>query len=414
MRASLPPMSDPLAQRPDAKQILALARKDKRGTSASLIGLPLDQQVELVCETPLVRRATMLELLEKPEDVIPLIPEAELVFTVKAVGVVDGSWILEHATTPQLVACADLDAWNGIAPDVDSLGSWLSVFAEAGDETVLRAGQGIDSELWVLYLRDRIWVELKPNDDESWQPPEGGATLDGQFYYIARKDSDDLAAIGRLVHVLFQHDYWLYFRVMQGVNWEMDSDLEEWAMRWRTGRLEDLGFPTWDESMRIYGFIRPDQHGELPEETTALNIEAWDLPVWMPNLPATRDSQHAVFRAAAELDHEDRTSFFYSFIGLANKIAMADGLALGDIETLPKAIEKVAVLASLGLEFVAKDKQIDLVSVVRRASLERLFRVGANLDRDRAEEGRVSYAELLDRSIAKLEGPAYDPTDEPE
>ncbi|MFT5695938.1 MAG: hypothetical protein ACI9QQ_001917, partial [Myxococcota bacterium] len=179
-------MADLLAQRPDAKQILALARKDKRGAAASLIGLPLDQQVELVCETPLVRRATMLELLEKPEDVIPLIPEAELVFTVKAVGVVDGSWILEYATTPQLVACADLDAWNGIAPDVDSLGSWLAVFAEAGDDTVLRAGQGIDSELWVLYLRDRIWVELKPNDDESWQPPEGGATLDGQFYYIAR------------------------------------------------------------------------------------------------------------------------------------------------------------------------------------------------------------------------------------
>ena len=80
---------------------------------------------------------------------------------------------------------------------------------------------------------------------------------------------------------------------------------------------------------------------------------------------------------------------------------MADGLPLGDIETLPKAIEKVALLASLGLEFISSEHHLDLASVVRRAELERLLRVGANLDRKTAERDRLSYADQLDRSLSK-------------
>ena len=396
-------MVDSLETRPDYKRVLTLARSDKRAAESMLVGLSLDDQVALFCETPLARRATMLELFDKPEAVIPLIPEAELCFTVKAVGLMDGSWILEHATTTQLVACADLDAWSGIIPNSENLGLWLEIMAEAGEETLLRGGQSIDAELWVLFLRARIWVELKPNDDESWQVPEGGQTLDGQFYFIAKDNKDDVAAIGRLLQTLFTRDYWLYFRVLQGVIWEMDSDLEEWAIRWRTGRLEDLGFPSWDESMRIYGFLRPDQRADIPLEDIGLDGVDWDLPVWMPQLPVTRDAKHAVFRAAAELDASERRSFFFGFIALANKVAMADGLPLGDIETLPKAIEKVAVLASLGLEFLSSEHQLDLASVVRRMQLERLFRVGANLDRTTADHDRLSYAEQLDRSLEKSE-----------
>lgn len=392
-------MSSPLSDRPRSKQILKLARKDKRAAAAALVNLSLDEQVALVCETTLQRRAAMLELLDQPEEVIPLIPEAELCFTIKALGITDGSWILEHATETQLVACADLDAWQGIVPSVDSFGEWLEVYAEAGEETLLRAAHSIDAELWVLYLRDRLLVELKPNDDQSWQPPIGGQTLDGQFYYIARRTSDDAAAITQLLAKLFVDDYWLYFRLLQGVVWEMDGDLEEWAIRWRTGRLEDLGFPSWDESMCIYGYLRPDKRAELPAEEIELESTGFELPVWVPPLPATRDAKHAIFRAAADLTADERQTFFFGLISLANKVAMADGVPLGDVETLPNTIEKIATLASLGLEFIATEHHLDICTAVRRASLERLFRVGANLDRARAEQGRVSYAETLERSL---------------
>lgn len=400
MRASLPLMpelKDTIAKRPEARQVLDLSRRDKKAATALLSALSLADQVDVVCETPLASRAKMLELTPAPEEVIPHIPEAELCFTVKAVGMMDGSWILEYATPEQLIACADLDAWSGISPDLDSFGSWLSVFAEAGEETLVRAAQSVDAELWVLFLRDRIFSDLKPNDDEGWQAPVGAQTLDGQFYFTAKRKSDDVAAIQKLLQSLFQADYWLYFRIMQGIMWEIDSDLEEWASRWRTGRLEDLGFPSWDESMRIYGFIRPDQRSELSENEIEFPAPGGNLPVWMPRMPAARETKHAVFRAAAELGPDERRSFYFGFISLSNKLAMADGMALGDPDTLPNAIEKVASLASGGLEYIAKEHAMSLADVVRRTSLERLFRVGANLDRNAADHNRVSYSELLEK-----------------
>ncbi len=401
-------MIDPLAERPDTRKLLRLARTDKRAAETQLAALSREEQVAVVCDAPLAARARVLEMLDHPEHVIPLIPEAELCFTVKAVGLVDGSWILEHATNEQLVAATDLDAWKGITPDADSMGSWLENYAEAGPETLLRAARAIDAEVWVLYLRERVGVEFKPNDDEGWQPPEGSTTLDGQVHFWALSKRDDVAAIGRLLQTLFESDYWLYFRIMQGVVWEMQSDLEEWASRWRTGRLEDLGFPSWDEAMRIYGFVRPDQRAEVPDEEHALDAASWDLPVWMPQLPAAHDARHAVFRAAAKLDEDERRSFFYAVVSLANKLAVADGLPLGDMETLPKAIEKAAALASTGLEFIAQQRSMEFADVMRRASLERLFRVGATLDRTAAERERLSYAEQLEHALERFANQADD------
>ena len=84
-----------------------------------------DAQAELVCSAPVARRAQILDLLPQPEEVIPRLPEAELCFTVKAVGLESATWILEHATPDQLVACLDLDAWQGDVPDPGKLGAWL-------------------------------------------------------------------------------------------------------------------------------------------------------------------------------------------------------------------------------------------------------------------------------------------------
>ncbi|MCZ6782099.1 MAG: DUF6178 family protein [Proteobacteria bacterium] len=369
--------------RREARRVLQLERSDRRAAEQALASLSLEAQVAVVCEAPLAQRASILELTPYPEAVIPLLPEAELCFTVKAVGLHDASWILEYATQDQIVAAVDLDAWSGLVPDVSTLDQWIAAFAEANDSALLRATQSLDPELIVLYLRAHAEVELKPagDDAEDWVVPAGAQTLDGQFYLTAKRDDDDLAPLLRMLHVLFQKDYWLYFRMLQGVIWELPTELEEWALRWRTGRLEDLGFPSWDEAMRIYGFVRPEQRAALPDEGDALDVAEWRLPVWMSELPAPADDAPAVFRALRELDAEERRSFFFAFVALANKVAVADGMPLGDAETTPRAVQKAALAVSRGLEHIARERDVALADVLRRASLTRLFRVGASIER---------------------------------
>jgi len=362
-----------------ARSLLQLAGKDRAAARKALASMSLDEQVAAVCEAPVAMRNRLLDLVPEPEAVIPLLPEAELCFTCKEVGVEDASRLLAYATDHQIVACIDLDAWHGLTPDIRKLDSWMMSLAEAGDDTLFRAAQAMDPEVLALYLRDHVTVELKPSGDEDWQPPEGGQTLEGQFYFIARRDADDVSVLRRLLIVLFQHDYWLYFRMMQSVTEEMTAEIEEWALRWRTGRLEDLGFPSWDHSMRIYGHLRPERLAEVPLEPPDIDFSEWQLPVWITDLPAAADSRHALFRAVGRLDTEARSRFFYTFMSLANKIAVADKRDLGDAETLPATIEKAARVASLGLEHVASVNALDLTDALQRLPLEQLFRIGVNL-----------------------------------
>ena len=131
--------------------------------------------------------------------------------------------------------------------------------------------------------------------------------------------------------------------------------------------------------MRIYGYLRPSERDRIPEDSAPLDVEAWQLPVFLPQLPATVSEAHSLFRAAAELGDEERRGFFYSFVGMANRVAVADRMPLGDAETLPKAIDEAASVISQGLEHVATRNACSLTDTLRRVSLERLFRVGASL-----------------------------------
>ena len=311
---------------------------------------------------------------------MPLLPEAELCFTCKTIGVDDAAWLLSLATERQIVACLDLDGFQGLQPSPERQDAWWASLAEAGPETLLRAARALDPELISLYLKHHIDVDLKPaGTDDDWEPPDGGQTIEGQFYLIARDPKDDLGPLLALLRTLFQEDYWLYFRLLQSVLHEQQTELEEWALRWRTGRLEDLGFPSWDESMRIYGFLRSNRFADVPEDATALDLESWAMPVWVTDLPATAGQAPLLFRTVAELDTDERQGFFYAFIALANRIAVADRRDLSDAETLPSTISKAADVASLGLEEVARGAGISAADVLRKVTLERLFRVGVNV-----------------------------------
>jgi hypothetical protein len=361
-----------------ARRILQLSRDDPAAARDAMASLSIDDQTALVCEAPVSRRSELIELAPEPERLIPALPPAELCFTAKAVGLCDAGWLMEHATAEQITACLDLDTWRDFEPDRSKLDEWLKAFAEAGDETLLRSTRAMDLDLLVLHMKSRIGVSLKPND-EGWEPPAQARTLDGQFYFFALREKDDLAEVASLLRTLFQNDYWVYFRLLQGVIWEPVSETEEWALRWRTGRLQDLGFPTWEESMLIYGFLRPETRRELPEGDRFLEVGEWPLPIWMPDLPVAAQADQSIFRAMAELPEEERRPQLYAFLALANRIAVAERMPLGEAETIPRAIERAAEVTSRGLDYLSRENAVEPPEVLCRVTFERLFRVGHNL-----------------------------------
>jgi hypothetical protein len=382
-----------------ARRILGLAKRDRAAAREALSALPVDEQVALVCETPVPRRAELLALVNEPEAVIPALPPAELCFVAKAVGLADAGWLLEHATEEQIATAIDLDAWNALVPDRGRLGQWLAAFQDAGEETLLRAARGLDFELLALLLRARLSVHLSGRDDAA-EVPAGALSIDGQFHLLPVESGDDLEDVLALLSALFQQDYWFYHRLLQSVHTDLEGETEEWALRWRSGRLQDLGFPPLEDAKRIYAYVRKERLADLPSEPRTVEVGEWALPVWMPSLPIEGDAEHLLFRALAALDEEQRRPLLFAFLALANRVAVADEMPLGDVETLPAATEKAARLASLGLAHLARENGVEPAALLRRVTLERLFVVGANL------EGRSTPAATSEAQTN--EGPAED------
>jgi hypothetical protein len=373
-------MSDQPVPAAEPRRILALARQDRNAARRELARMPIGDLVALVCESPLAARREVLDLLPAPELVIPELPEADLCFTAKAIGLADAGWILAHATPEQVVACVDLDVWSqtDLVPDRERLGAWLTVLSEAGEPALLASARSLDPELLVLWLRDRIEVWLRPNEQD-WQPPDGASTLEGQFFFRARREGDDLAEVRALLDALFREDYWTYFRLLQGVTWELESDTEEWALRWRSGRLEDLGFPSLEEAHALYAIVPARSLDELAPESVAPPDVEWRLPIWMPRLPVSASAAQSLFRALAALAPDERRAYGYAFLTLANRVAVADKLPLGDAESVPLAIEKAATFTSRGIDHLTAARGVSPVDALRRSTLERLFRIGFTL-----------------------------------
>lgn len=364
---------------PQPQQILNLARYDRAGARDRIAALALEQQVRLICESAAALRSRLLALAPNPDRLIPKLPEAELCFSIKAAGLHDAAWIVEYATEEQVQACLDLDLCSDFTTNRKLLDDWLSCFAEAGDETLLRVVRSVDPELQVLWLSDRLQVVVRDADPSAWQAPPGAKTVDGVFYLIPARPEDDLAVPLRLLTLLFSEEPELYERLLQSVRYELPAETEEAALRWREARLQDLGFPPTEEALAVYAPLSNRAARELPGEMP--RPTPWRVPVWLPQLPNPRDAAYSVLRAAAELRPEDRSGFFFAYLALANKVARADHLALGDAESIPAALEKVAKLASRGLDELTRLHTMTTVELLERAPLEFMFRVGVTLDR---------------------------------
>ncbi len=363
----------------DLPALLSMARRDPRRVGRLLAGQPHDVQVAVVCQIPPADRPKLLEELPEPERVIPALPEGELCFTLKAAGVHDSAWIVEYANDEQVTACVDLDAWSDFDLDSEKLHRWFRCFVEAGDEAVLRIVEALDAEVCIWWLQDRLVVVQRLVPETEFEPPSGAKTLDGTFFLVAKRDGDDLATPLRLLTLLYESRHDLYERLLLGVLFEVPAENTEWALRWRSGRLADLGFPPREETLGLYAPLRP---GEM-ENAAAFSprTEAWRLPVWTPPLPEARPDAPEIFKVAAELSDEDRRAFLFSLLALANGVAVADRLPLGDPESVPGAMEKGANTASRGMVEIARRRNCPPREVLATTPLPFLFLVGHALDR---------------------------------
>ncbi len=332
------------------------------------------------------RRNRAAVLLEAPDaaQLIPQMPVQELYFAIKEQGLADSRDILALASPEQIQGFFDLDAWDRGALDVEKLRPWLDMITDIGPEKLGQVIESMDAEVIALYVQRQckvydITLEEAPPDED----PEGSffPTPDGFYLLDVLPGGEAGKSMEHLIDWLYRADLLLARRVVMSARWEMPSDLEEWSLRWRNGRMADLGYVDYYDALTIYRYLDPASvklDEKSARDATVIGPHGASA---LPALLAGQIDERGFFaRALTGLDADAEVERVHgALLTLVNKILSADRVEPGDSEKARAALTRAAGYLSIGLESISRSDLPRATDALSKIALERVFRVGFSL-----------------------------------
>ena len=303
------------------------------------------------------RGERLLAAADLAEEVAALEP-LEAYYIVRELGMDQALPILRELSHEQLQACLDLDCWNRYDFSVDSLDEWLAPFASIDAETLAQTFLSLDYVLQLLFLTQTVTV-YDPDTDQVPPEDEGrdtarAMTPDG-FYLLELKMPDLALKVHpfSLLDALYQYDPGATHRLLSEIRVDLPTQIEEEALRFRSGRMEDLGFATPSEAIAL--FSKPPSSQPMPRPQEPLDSAVTRLPsVYAAPLAETTLLQQALSLVTAQ---NSLSRLEQELVWAINSAITAYGEKPQDIEHITALVTRVRDTISLGLEsLLAQDK----------------------------------------------------------
>lgn len=296
--------------------------------------------------------------------------------------------LIHYATPEQLQNFIDFDCWTRDRLIAEKMDKWmLAMVTEASDEELRQALRELDAEIVAIYFKSFLHVEEL---DEGRIPDhlEGdiGTSPDG-VYAIVFPDNEDRAALLRaLITRLYAVDRVLAWTLLEAVRWELMSEMEEYAYKWRNSRLEEFGFIAREEAVEVYSYIDPakfrerlDRGAPGAERMEHVRTQTVDLPAVLED---ELDEEFFVFNALERVgDEVAYQRVVYQIGALNNRTMIADGVEPGEVESGREVARRTLGYLSLGLEFLSRADLGRAAELLSTVAVKRIFQVGFSLPR---------------------------------
>lgn len=278
--------------------------------------------------------------------------------------------ILQLASPEQIRFVLDWELWEEWRLSVEQTVKWLDLLLIDEDQAMEIISR-LDQELLLVFLKKTIVVggglgDIINSEDHQL---EWDHTFD-EMYYIRFLDKRYSDLVLRFLDLIHRQDNPLYRSLMQGVENELLSELEELAGQFRQSRLADEGFPSLHEAAALYARIAPE---EFIPATNKLTIPPETEFTPFPALSGTETSLLA--RAFALADSPAlRQEFHY----LTNGAMVAEGVTPADHTAMEPVLERVGIYLTIALEFLC-ESDTDGAGILRGEHLQRLFSLGHSI-----------------------------------
>jgi hypothetical protein len=405
-------MSEP---RPRARRLdhwVELVRRDPDNLSEQLASLSLREQAELALALDAEDRLELLLHAPQPLRLIRSLPDADFYLTVREVGPTEALALIALGSATQLHHLIDLESWRRDRFDPDRSGAWIAVLLEAGEPALRRFLRTADDELLVL-LAQR-WLRVRRNEPEgdadkhgigdSEAGHEGGLVSPDGYYLFSPSIPEHAPAIGRIAQLFYVEQRARYGQIMWSSTVELPAEVEERALQWRQSRLEEHGFPPWDEAIDVYA----PPAGSHETDSALADDEDDPDRIRAARAPLRLAPTGLLIDALDGLDDEARERVLGGLLAVANRLLIADGAETGDPEAHRDAMRNATGYVTIALETRALDAAAARAALTGQPTIE-LFREGyarAIGVRERAQAlTRTGWAAAHPRALELLEPP---------
>jgi hypothetical protein len=153
--------------------------------------------------------------------------------------------LLQLAQPQQIRLVLDLDCWDRDVMQTQRVLEWLEDLQRSGTEVFAQTLLELDPEFLVFFLQQFVRIQGALPSEEDIEPIHYDEALTNELYRTEFIDPQSPLndRLQRLLSFLRLADLDLYHKLMQAAMWEQTGELMEWAYRWKSGRLQDEGFP---------------------------------------------------------------------------------------------------------------------------------------------------------------------------
>jgi hypothetical protein len=298
--------------------------------------------------------------------------------------------LLPRATPDQLVTLLDLDVWRGDRVDIGRARQWLLaigecwVLADRPRGALTDLIQAMDPELWTLALfTDTNIITLDLDDDaardvaldqlahlRTWETPDG-------FFIVGAPDDEAGRSVLRVLSRVYEDDLAQGRRLVMSIIAALPSEIEETLLRFRSGRLADLGFVEWQDATLL---LRPLDYKVAA--AAAPRDFRWLAGDEAGTSMDTFRGSELLRRAMARLPDAEHGLRAREFLLLVNEVIAAQRLPPGDEAVGERAVDQTNATLGLGLELLLQSRPGEpeperfLAERITAIGLRDVFRVG--------------------------------------
>lgn len=338
-------------------------------------------------------RARMAAVLDDPDTAgaVAALGERGFYDLYQEVGPADAVALLEYATPAQVQTCLDMDIWRNDEISDDALTPWVEQLLTVPDEKFAEIWNNLDPEIMALYLHRNLELYMAEDRNDEVEIPDEDSKNIAQTpdfsYWVAYPDDPDKAEVlrrlvDRLYAVLGIEKAW---STLEGMHWEMSSDLEENACRFRTARLREFGIMPRDEAAAIFAAVGLDAETDavqkLAASDAALDISPFQASWRAADALACIDGSpaHACFFARLLSELDDVEPIRMQLLSMTQQIAVYEGFQPHEREDLDDCMILAVSTVNLGLEYASGRKTAMARRMLCHVPLRRLFAIGWNV-----------------------------------